>query len=75
MRRTRFDDEQIGAAFQEADLASVAETADKDKVSDQGVYAWRRHFAGMKHPAPLHYVHSAIGAIRATPKLKHSAAP
>ncbi len=32
------------AVLREADRTSVAETAKKHKVSEQTIYAWRKHF-------------------------------
>lgn len=47
MRKSRFTDEQIVAILRECDRTSVAEAAKKHKVSEQTIYVWRRHFAGL----------------------------
>lgn len=49
MRKSRFSHEQIVAILREADRTSVAEAAKKSKVSEQTIYAWRKHFG---HLAP-----------------------
>jgi putative transposase len=36
------------AALREAEKASVVAVAKKHKVSEQTIYAWRQHFAGLE---------------------------
>jgi putative transposase len=38
----------VVAVLREADRTSVAEAAKKNKISEQTVYSWRKHFNGLE---------------------------
>ena len=55
MRKSRFTEGQMVAMLLEAYRTSVAETAKKHKLSEQTIYAWRKHFGealAAGHQAP-----------------------
>lgn len=52
MRKSRSTDEQMVAILREAGRCPVAEVAKKHKVSEQTIYAWRKHFGAME-PADM----------------------
>ena len=45
--KSRFSDEQMVAILREADSSSVAAAAKRNKLSEQTLYAWRKHFGEM----------------------------
>ena len=48
MGMSRFTDEQMVAILREVERTSGADAAKKSKVSDQTIYAWRKHVGQME---------------------------
>jgi len=48
MKKARFSDEQIVAAWRDADATTVAEAARKHQVSKGSIHRWRKQYAGME---------------------------
>jgi putative transposase len=48
VRKSRFNEEQMVAILREADKTSVAAAAKKNNVSEQTLYAWRKHFGELQ---------------------------
>ena len=48
MKKGQFSEEQMVAMLREAERSSVAAVAKKHGVSEQSLYNWRKHFAGME---------------------------
>ena len=48
MKKGRFSEEQMVGLLREVDRSSVAEVARKHGISEQTLYNWRKHFAGLE---------------------------
>ena len=47
MKKGRFAEEQMVGILRDADRSSVAAVAKKRGISEQTLYNWRKHFAGL----------------------------